>query len=274
MHTFITSAQFDFIKPFLPSVKITRPRKYSDYDLLNGLLYVIKTGCQWRNIPHKYPPWRSVYWFWTKLQDYSCLDKVLNQTFEKLHDRDTKLYNKHILITDSQSIDAAEYLSSDQRGYDGNKKRNGLKRFVLCDTLGSICGVFSVTANSDEKRSLRSYLLSQKSRNWSRTTLIADKGFESGKLQRELFQKLNLSFAPMKRKKKYKNSEYTKELIEKEEIERKKFNTWIKSMRYAVEPVFSWFNKYRRLVRCFERTANCHTNFCKLAAIHLGLKRF
>jgi transposase len=163
-------------------------------------LFLLRTGCQWRNIPHKYPPWRSVYWFWSKLQDYSCLDKVLNQTFEKLHDRDTKLYSKHILIT--------------------------------------------------------------------------DKGFESGKLQRELFQKLNLSFAPMKRKKKYKNSECAKELLEKEEIERKEFNTWIKSMRYAVEPVFSWFNKYRRLVRCFERTANSHTNFCKLAAIHLGLKRF
>ncbi len=108
---------------------------------------------------------------------------------------------------------------------------------------------------------------------WYRITLIADKGFESGKLQRELFVKLKLSFAPMKRKKQYKKSLFAEQIIDQEEIQRQEFNKWIKSMRYVVEPVFSWLNRFRRLVRCFERTAQCHTNFCKLASICLGLKR-
>jgi transposase len=273
MLTLITPAQFKYINSFLPVVKTRRPKKYSDYELFNGLLFLLRTGCQWRNIPSDYPPWKSIYWFWSKLQHSGCLDTILSQLFVLLHDRDVGTVHSHILITDSQSIDSSECLAKEQKGYDGNKKRNGLKRFVLCDTTGMVCGIFCSTGNSDEKRSLRSYLLSQKATQWNRITLIADKGFESGKLQRELFIKLKLSFAPMKRKKKYKKSSYTENIIEQEEIQRQEFNRWIRSMRYAVEPVFSWFNRFRRLVRCFERTAHCHTNYCKLASICLGIKR-
>lgn len=273
MLTLITPAQFELIKPFLPVVKPRRPKKYSDWDLLNGLLFLLRTGCQWRNIPSDYPPWKSIYWFWMKLNYSGCLDTLLRYVYSTLHTRDVYMSKTHILITDSQSIDSSECLAKDQKGYDGNKKRNGLKRFVLCDTAGVVCGVFCSTGNADEKRSLRSYLLSHKNIQWSRITLIADKGFESRKLQQELFTKLKLSFTPMKRKKRYKISDYTTELIEKEEVKRVEFNKWIKSMRYVVEPVFSWFNRFRRLVRCFERTVICHTNYCKLASICLGLKR-
>jgi transposase len=273
MLTFVTPAQFEFIKPFFPVVKSRRPKKYSDYELFNGLLFLLRTGCQWRNISREYPPWRSIYWFWSKLNSSGCLDLIMGCVFNILHTRDVHTPKTHILITDSQSIDSSECLAKEQKGYDGNKKRNGLKRFVLCDTAGIVCGIFCSTGNADEKRSLRSYLLSQKQAHWNRITLIADKGFESGALQRELFMKLKLSFAPMKRKKQYNISTYTEQLVEQEETQRQEFNRWIRSMRYVVEPVFSWFNRFRRLVRCFERTVLCHTNFCKLASICLGLKR-
>jgi transposase len=273
MHTFITPAQFEYINSFLPIVKSRRPKKYSDYEMLNGLLFLLRTGCQWRNIPSDYPPWKSIYWFWSKVKYCGCLDEIMKYVFNTLHTQTIHVTTAHILIIDSQSIDSSECLAKEQKGYDGNKKRNGLKRFVLCDTAGIVCGVFCSTGNADEKRSLRSYLLSQNHTKWNRITLIADKGFESGKLQRELFTKLKLSFAPMKRKKRYKKSLYTEKLVQEEEIQRQEFNRWIKSMRYAVEPVFSWLNRFRRLVRCFERTAQCHTNFCKLASICLGLKR-
>lgn len=108
---------------------------------------------------------------------------------------------------------------------------------------------------------------------WSKLTLIADKGFESGKPQRELFNQLNLSFAPMRRKKKYNVSPYTEKIIEEEEKLRKDYNAWIKKLRYVVELTFSWLNRCRGLVRCYERTLVCHTQFCTLAAICLGLKR-
>jgi putative transposase len=275
MHTYISPAQFEFIKPFFPLVKTTRPKKYSDYDLLNGLLHLLRTGSQWRNIPSEYPPWKSIYWFWVKLQAFGSLDKIIETVYQNLHTRDTPLYTKYVLVTDSQSIDSTECLAKEQKGYDGNKKRNGLKRFTMCDSKGHIQSVFCTTANCDEKKTLRSYLLNNSTiLPWNRLTLMADKGFESGKLQRELFTKLNLSFAPMRRRKKYKVSQYTKDLIEQEEIRRKDYNNWIKKMRYIVELTFSWLNRWRRLTKCFERSIYCHTNLCKLASIMIGLKRF
>jgi transposase len=192
-----------------------------------------------------------------------------------LHTRDAPIYSKHVLITDSQSIDSSECLAKEQKGYDGNKKRNGLKRFVLCDSKGHIQSIFCTTTNCDEKKTLRSYLFNNQSMlPWSKLTLMADKGFESGKLERELFTRLTLSFALMRRKKRYKQSLYTKTLIEQEEKRRKDYNNWIKKQRYIVELAFSWLNRCRRLVRCYERSLACHTQFCTLAAILLGLKRF
>jgi transposase len=275
MHTYITLAQFQRISIYLPVVKSTRPKKYSDYELFNAVVYVLKTGSQWRNLPLEYPPWKSVYWFWRKIQCHNVMNNMLSFVYSTLHTRDAPIYSKHVLITDSQSIDSSECLAMSQKGYDGNKKRNGLKRFVLCDSKGHIQSVFCTTANCDEKKTLRSYLLNNSTMlPWSKLTLMADKGFESGKLQRELFTKLNLSFAPMRRKKKYKVSPYTQKIIEEEEKRRKDYNTWIKKVRYMVELTFSWLNRCRRLVRCYERTLACHSQFCTLAAILLGLKRF
>lgn len=274
MLTYITPAQFEQIRKYLPVVKSTRPKLYSDYTLLNAILHLLKTGSQWRNLSNEFPPWQSAYWFWRKLQSWRTLDLILSKTYIQLHIRDTTIRNSHILITDSASIDATEYLRTNCKGYDGNKLKLGLKRFVLCDTNGFVFDVFCSKANTGEKTALKHYLLTHLSTKWNTTTLIADKGFESQGLELELFHKLRLCYCPMKRKKKYKSTKYTEPLIAEEEVRRQDRNNWIKKLRYVVEQVFSWFNKYRRLIRCFERSQTAHANFCKLASIHLMLRRF
>ena len=58
----ITREQFNKIAPMLEGArKTTRPRTLDLYDVFNGLLYVVNTGCQWRALPKDYPKWRSVY---------------------------------------------------------------------------------------------------------------------------------------------------------------------------------------------------------------------
>jgi len=55
----ITREQFNKIAPILEGAKKkTKPRKLDLYDIFNGLLYVVNTGCQWRNIPKDYPSWK------------------------------------------------------------------------------------------------------------------------------------------------------------------------------------------------------------------------
>jgi len=81
----ITREQFNKIAPILEGAKKkTKPRKLDLYDIFNGLLYVVNTGCQWRNIPKDYPSWKITYYYftvWTKKkgEEESVLDKVLKK---------------------------------------------------------------------------------------------------------------------------------------------------------------------------------------------------
>jgi len=129
MNTNLTHAQFLLIRPYLPKVKSTRPRKYSEYELLNGIVYVMRTGCQWREVPKIYPCWHSVYKYFRYLVRNKVFDQILFKLNKKHNSK--RSHNLHILITDSQSVHSTEYLPMGKKGYDGYKKKYGLKRFEL-----------------------------------------------------------------------------------------------------------------------------------------------
>jgi transposase len=63
----VTPAQLLLIRRYLPVVMVTRPRKYSEYDLLNGMQYVLNNGIKWRAMPNDFPPWISCYLYFRKL---------------------------------------------------------------------------------------------------------------------------------------------------------------------------------------------------------------
>ena len=81
----ITREQFDLIREDLENAKKkTKPRKIDLYDIFNGLLYILKTGCQWRFLPKEYPKWRTVHEYfliWRKSANNkkSLLEKVLKK---------------------------------------------------------------------------------------------------------------------------------------------------------------------------------------------------
>lgn len=82
----ITRAQFNRIAPLLEGArKKTKPRRYDLYKVFNGLLYVNKTACQWRALPHDYPKWRTVHQYfliWSETRhgsDETILSVVLKK---------------------------------------------------------------------------------------------------------------------------------------------------------------------------------------------------
>jgi transposase len=85
----ISREQFENIRPILERARRrTNPRTYDLYDVWNGLNYLLKTGCQWRALPHEYPKWRSVHEYfliWKKKdgkEKVSVLDKALKKNGE------------------------------------------------------------------------------------------------------------------------------------------------------------------------------------------------
>lgn len=81
----ITVEQFEKIKPFLLGIrKTTRPRVIDLYDVFCAVLYLLKSGCQWRMLPSDFPKWQNVYayfriWSMKEEDGYSLLEKVLKK---------------------------------------------------------------------------------------------------------------------------------------------------------------------------------------------------
>jgi transposase len=74
----LTQAQFVLIAKYFPNVKSCRPRKYTRLDIVNAILYRLKTSCPWRYLPKEYPEWRSVYRYyahWVKRKGIQYMRK-------------------------------------------------------------------------------------------------------------------------------------------------------------------------------------------------------
>jgi transposase len=60
----LTNAEWNLIEPMIPGAqKLGRPARYKKRDVLNGIFYVVRSGCAWRLMPHDLPPWRICYYY-------------------------------------------------------------------------------------------------------------------------------------------------------------------------------------------------------------------
>ena len=107
--------------------------------ILNAILYVNRTGCQWRALPHDFPKWKTVYtifWRWRRDGVWQRIHEALCRQVRK---HSGKKPTPSVAIVDSQSIRTAE--GGEERGYDAGKKITGRKRHLAVDTLGLVWAV-------------------------------------------------------------------------------------------------------------------------------------
>ena len=135
--TDLSNPEWECLVPLLPPVKPRgRPRLHPLRKIMNAILYVLRTGCQWRLLPHEFPPWRTAYHYfrlWRLNDTWQTIHTALREQLRAKMGRDPQ---PSAGILDSQTIKTT--VTGGIRGYDGAKKMNGRKRHLLVDTLGLV----------------------------------------------------------------------------------------------------------------------------------------
>ncbi len=113
-----------------------RKRKNSLREIINGLLYIVKTGIQWRFLPNDFPKWQLVYYYFRKWTGEGLIEEIHDVIRGIIRKTKGKEISPSLGLLDSQSVKAQSMTI--EKGYDGNKKINGRKRHIITDTLGLI----------------------------------------------------------------------------------------------------------------------------------------
>lgn len=116
----MTDSQWEIIKPILQEAKYRSLEEKREQ--INAVFYLVKTGCQWRNLPKDFPKWKTVYSFYRRACLNGIWDKIQKALVKKVRLAKGKKETPSYALIDSQS--AKTVSSNEKRGYDGGKKRN------------------------------------------------------------------------------------------------------------------------------------------------------
>lgn len=264
----LSDAQWECIRDFIPKARSGGRRRTTNVrKIIDGVLYLVSSGCAWRYLPKDFPPWKTVYGYY-RLWIFDGVWKRIHE-FLKKQTRVSAGKNElpTYLIIDSQSVKAQ---SGDDLGYDGFKRVRGRKRQILVDTLGLIHGIhIHSAALSDPKEGCKILETMPDELCESMQVMSADMGYR-GSFEDSFFFKFG--FLPLIIKRENTGQGKKKKCLEKKYWKRTREKI-VQPKRWIVERTFAWFNGYRRLSRDYEKKLYSSETMMYLAMIQLMLRR-
>ncbi len=232
--------------------KTGRPREVEFREVVNAILFLLFTGCQWRFIPNDFPPWRTVYGYFQAWQNEGIwyrIHETLRSDVRKKKERRHKHPTAGSL--DSQSVKTTAVPSS--RGFDAGKKIMGRKRHILVDTLGLVIAVVVTTACVQDRDGLKKLLRSFGVHRKKLRKIWVDGGYRG-----QILEWIKKRFR------------YCLEVVLRSD-EQKGFV--VLPRRWVVERTFAWLNNHRRLSKDYERFTKTSETMIQIAMMRLMLRR-
>jgi transposase len=177
-----TDVEWALLEPLLPLPACQtplggRPEKHPRRDIVDAIRYLTDNGGKWQALPADFPPWKTVHGFFTRWKAAGVIDRIHDSLREQVRIRAGRNPQPSAGSIDSQSVRAAETVSSSSRGYDAGKRINGRKRHIAVDTMGLLLVVMVSAANLQDRPAARQLLPLLHSAQRSIRLLWADGGY-------------------------------------------------------------------------------------------------
>jgi putative transposase len=254
--TDLTDEQWQILRKLLPRASHRGARqRVCRRALVNAILYVLRSGCAWRLLPHEFPKWKTVYGIFRAWRIDGTWQRIHDALRDMLRRRQGRKTSPSAAIIDSQTVKTTEV--GGERGYDAGKKINGRKRHIVVDTLGLILAVVVHPANvQDYDGAVRVLgLLGELKVRFRRLKVIfADSAYGRNNLPECVQDAFGWLLQTVLRPAKVKGFV-------------------VLPKRWIVERTFGWLGRYRRHSKDYERNTASSEAMIFIAMSHVMLRR-